>query len=110
MSGGKDCDTYIDQTFSKLKKEKKLQLNTESFKFVHTNSNIVERLIFNLNSTSGAGLSEIPSKVIKHAASILAPSLTELFNHCIDIGEFPKEWKSAIVTPLYKNKGEKKLQ
>jgi hypothetical protein len=81
MSSGKDCDAFIDETFSKLKRENKIRLNTESFKFVHTNSNIVERLIFNLNSASGAGLSEIPSKVIKNAASVLAPSLTELFNH-----------------------------
>ena len=33
------------------------------------------------------------------------PLLTKLFNHCIDIGKFPIEWKSALVTPLYKNKG-----
>ena len=29
------------------------------------------------------------------------------FNHCIDLGKFPKEWKSAIGTPLYKIKGFK---
>ena len=33
------------------------------------------------------------------------PLLTKLFNHCIDIGKFPIEWKSALVTPLYKNIG-----
>ena len=65
------------------------------------------RLIFNLTPSSGPGLSEIPSKLIKFAANIFAPILTRLFNHCIDIGKFPVEWKSAIVTPLYKNKGQK---
>ena len=61
----------------------------------------------NLNATSGAGFSGIPSKVIKYSYSILAPILASLFNHCIDVGKFPVEWKSAIVTPLYKNKGVK---
>jgi hypothetical protein len=74
--------------------------------FVHTNENIVERLIFNLSPSSGPGHSEIPSKLIKFASNIVAPILTKLFNHCIDIGKFPVEWKSAIVTPLYKNKGQ----
>jgi len=60
-----------------------------------------------MNVASGAGLSEIPSKVIKHACIQFVPILTTLFNHCIDIGKFPIEWKSAIVTPLYKSKGVK---
>ena len=107
LSSEKDCDEYIDKTFARLKSENKIRLKTERFKFVHTNANIVEKLIQNLNSTSGAGFSEIPSKVIKNSYSIIAPILTSLFNHCIDLGKFPKEWKSAIVTPLYKSKGVK---
>ena len=79
-----------------------------SEKICHTNSNIVEiSLIINLNSTSGAGLSETPSKVIKHTGNTLVPILTNLYYHCIDIGKFPIEWKSALVSPLYKNKGVK---
>jgi len=107
LSSESDCDNYIDRTFAKLKRENKIQLKTGLFKFSHTNENIVEKLIQNLNPVSGAGLSEVPSKVIKHTCSSLAPILTKIFNHCIDIGKFPIEWKSAIVTPLYKNKGDK---
>ena len=112
LSSDKESERYIDQIFTKLKREEKIKINTEPFKFVHVNQNIVERLIHNLNSTSGAGFSEIPSKVIKYSYSIIAPILTTLFNHCIDLNRFPIEWKSAIVTPLYKNKGatrEKKI-
>ena len=82
-------------------------MKSGSFKFVRTNENIVERLIMNLNSASGPGISDIPSKVIKSACITLVPVLTSLFNHCIDLGKFPVEWKSAIATPLYKNKGIK---
>ena len=72
LSSEKYCDEYIDKTFARLKSENKIRLKTERFKFVHTNANIVEKLIQNLNSTSGAGFSEIPSKVIKNSYSIIA--------------------------------------
>jgi hypothetical protein len=110
LSSESECNKYIDKTFTRLKREKKICIKDselEKFKFVHTNANIVEKLILNLNATSGAGFSEISSKVIQNSYSVLAPILASLFNHCIDVGKFPIEWKSAIVTPLYKNKGVK---
>ena len=59
-----DSKNYIDQTFNNLKKENLLKLGNFKFKFVHATERVVEKLIFNLNEASGAGLSEIPSKVI----------------------------------------------
>ena len=100
LSSESDCDSYIDKTFSRLKRENKIKLKSGSFKFVRTNENIVERLIMNLNSASGPGISDIPSKVIKSACITLVPVLTSLFNHCIDLDKFPVEWKSAIAIPL----------
>jgi hypothetical protein len=47
----------------------------------------------------------IPDSIIKAAQTILAPFLVNLFNDCIIQMYFPKEWKSAIVTPL-KKKGD----
>ena len=100
-----ESDNYIDDTFSYLKGQNRIRLKTDCFKFVHTTEKIVEKLILNLNATSGAGFSGIPSKLIKYSCNAFVPFLTTLFNHCIDIGKLPAEWKSAIVTPLYKNKG-----
>ena len=98
LSLSSDFDDFIDKTFSRLKRENMIRFKTESFQFVHTNASIVEKLIINLNLTSWAGLSEIPSKLIKYCCSVFASILTEFFNHYIDLGKFPKEWKSAIVT------------
>jgi hypothetical protein len=39
--------------------------------------------------------------------STLVPIFTALFNMAIDTCMIPSEWKSAVVTPIYKNKGLK---
>ena len=35
------------------------------------------------------------------------PIFTKLFNYCITTYSIPSEWKTAVVTPLYKNKGSR---
>ena len=49
------------------------------------------------------GLDAVPCKLLKLASSIIAPSLTKLFNSCIETETFPDEWKIAKVTPILKN-------
>ena len=44
----------------------------------------------------------IPSKLLKMAASIVAPSLTSIFSKSILTGIYPNDWKTAKVTPLFK--------
>ena len=43
-----------------------------------------------------------PSKLLKMAASIVAPSLTAIFTKSILTGIYPTEWKTARVTPVFK--------
>ena len=50
-----------------------------------------------------AGLDNIPNKLLKIAADVVAPSLTEIFFQSINTGILPDEWKEARVWPLYKN-------
>ena len=44
----------------------------------------------------------ILSKLLKMAASIIAPSLTSIFLKSILTGIYPNDWKTAKVTPLFK--------
>ena len=37
---------------------------------------------------------------------VITQSLTAFFNRCIKVGDFPLEWKTAHVIPLYKGKGD----
>ena len=48
------------------------------------------------------GLDRITSKLLKMAASIIAPSLTSIFSKSILTRIYPNDWKAAKVTPLLK--------
>ena len=39
------------------------------------------------------GLDGVPCKLLKLATSIIGPSLTEIFDSCINTENFPDEWK-----------------
>ena len=47
-------------------------------------------------------LKDIPTKMIKMNADIFANCVCLHFNYCIDIGEFPQEFKNADIIPVYK--------
>ena len=50
----------------------------------------------------------IPIRYIKMASCIIAPTLTKLYNYCIEEGTFPDILKIAEVKPIYK-KGPKDI-
>jgi hypothetical protein len=64
----------------------------------------VERAILDTPSSSGPGVSMIPTSVIKATCKSLAPALTVLINKILTSGEITLDWKSAIVTPLHKSR------
>ena len=67
----------------------------------------VKKILDNLNITKASGGDEISPRVLKHTATTIAPTLARIFNFCFQSGKFPKLWKLANVSPLYKNKGKK---
>ena len=60
-----------------------------------------------LSSSSSPGHVGIHTKVLKAMPEIFSPILKQLFNCCLESRKIPDEWKKAVVTPLYKNKGDK---
>ena len=67
---------------------------------------IVFNLLRKIDKKKATGLAMIPSKLLKIAASIVAPSLTAIFTKSIVTGIYPTDWKTARVTPMF-NKGVK---
>ena len=74
-------------------------------KFSFTNSNEIMQLLNEIKSSSGPGISGIPAKILKFSLKKLHTVLAYLFNCCRLECDIRKEWKLAVVTPLYKNKG-----
>ena len=65
--------------------------------------NTVTRLLKTIDEKKSAGLDNIPNKLLKLAAEVVAPSLTKIFIQSIITGIFHEEWKEARVSPLYKS-------
>ena len=56
-----------------------------------------------LKACKATGLDNIPAKILKLSADIIAPSLTFIFNLSLATGIYIDEWKQARVTPIFKS-------
>lgn len=54
--------------------------------------------------------SDIPICVIKSTSDTIAPTLSELFNNCMNTGIFPDVLKTGKITPVYKKDNPEELQ
>ena len=90
---------YITKTFNNLKTTNNL-LSTpkELFSYQLTTTETVSSYIKDMNTSSGPGISGIPTKVIKACVETLSSVLAVLFNAAITSATIPKEWKSAVIT------------
>ena len=52
---------------------------------------VVRKLLAKLNERKAAGLDNIPSRFLKMAGNIIAPSLTQIFIKSINTGIFPTD-------------------
>ena len=55
-----------------------------------------------LNPNKAHGPDELSPQLLKLVAEGLAPALTIIFKQSYDLNSTPKDWNSAIVTPIYK--------
>ena len=69
----------------------------------------VKRAIDNLKKEKATGLDNISAELLQTAGNRILPFITKLMNKAFQVGYFPLNWATAIVTPLYK-KGDKDLE
>ena len=98
-----ECHSFINDHFKQLKRDS--IISPGSFSFTPVSTDLVGKFIAKIDDTSSPGNAGISPKILKLAPDILVPVYTALFNSCIEKGIVPHEWKSAIVSPLFKNKG-----
>ena len=75
---------------------------TENSLFVsNTNADEVHKIMFKLDVNKGYRM--ISNRIMKKTNDIASPFLAILFNKCIEEGTFPDCFKTAKVTPLFKD-------
>ena len=72
------------------------------FSFERINVHEVVNLVKGIDGGKAIGLDNIPFKLLKIAADVIAPSLMCIFNQSLLTGIYPSDWKLAKVTPIFK--------
>ena len=73
-----------------------LETTDKSFSLQTPGIYIVINLLKKIDDNKATSLDKIPSKLLKMAAGIIAPSLTAIFSTSILTGTYPSEWKKGI--------------
>ena len=84
----------------------KLPDSIHTFKFSPINANEVINLLAALPNHSYNDIHGFDAKLLRITASIIAPSLTYIFNSSLRNSYFLNDWKLAKVLPAYKGKGD----
>ena len=71
-------------------------------------TNAISKIIIGLNTNKAYGPDGIFNKVIKLLYPFLTYILPILYQNSFDCSIFPSTWKKGIVSPIYKNKGDKR--
>ena len=66
----------------------------------------MEKTLDRLDANKSCGSDSMEAKFLKIGAQVIAPSLTAIFNASLKTGIFPDDWKTAVVTPVFK-KGDR---
>ena len=66
-----------------------------------TSSNVFS-MLSKLSKSKATGLDRISARLLRECPDLIADSLCLIFNHSINSGVFPDEWKCSKVIPLFK--------
>ena len=66
----------------------------------------VHKLLQGLKPDKAAGPDKISPRILKELADVISRPLTIIFQHSIDTGSVPSQWREAFVTPIFK-KGDR---
>ena len=99
---GHDLARDIPSAVTDTVPESYLISTNATFSFKSCSPNEVRKLLEKLDTKKSTGFDNLPSRMLKIAAGVLAPSLAFLFNQSVSSGIVPTEWKLARVTPIFK--------
>jgi len=85
-------------------------VNGPQFQFSKLKESEVEKSLALLKVNKSAGHDGISPKLLQIASKELAPSLTKIFNKCIEEESWPIEWKKGDWVPVYKKEDHKNVK
>ena len=75
---------------------------TSSFSFHWVNEIEVKNLVKEIKITKSSAIEGLSTRLLKDAFEILSFELTYLYNACLQLGIFPKDWGLSKITPIPK--------
>ncbi|CAH2098333.1 unnamed protein product [Euphydryas editha] len=79
------------------------KMNNYNIGDIYIDNDELLRLLESVNLNKGAGPDDIPPLIILKCAKSFVTPLSILFRRSLDEGYVPNIWKSAFITPIYKN-------
>ena len=76
------------------------------FEFYHVSMAETELILKSLDPNKATGHDQIPARVLRDGASVLAAPIARLINTVIDHACVPAEWKLAEICPIFKTDDE----
>lgn len=92
-----------DKFTAKQRKEYPALSATQSFTITNITETKVIDLIQSLKPSKAKDVFGMDTNMLKDLGSALATPIASIINLSISSGHFPKAWKSAIVTPVFKS-------
>ena len=100
-----ESDTEINDIDFRSNRQRDIIFN---FSEIHIDE--VRQQLSNLKISKSTGVDNIQAKVLKLAASIIAPSLIWIFNLSVKTGIYVNEWKKARVVPIHKSNDRQRCE
>ena len=69
---------------------------------VHFSPHAVMRAIARIKPSTSPGPDGLPASVLRKLAPCISSPLSAMFSSFLSVGKVPSQWKTAIVTPVYK--------
>jgi len=80
----------------------RIYTQTQQFSFKEVGCKEIERVISSMPSGKAPGNDRITVRILNCCLSSIAPTLTTIINASLTSGTFPLIWKTAEVTPIFK--------
>ena len=69
----------------------------------------IHKLINNLKNNKQCGIDNVINEGLKHSPESYKTLITDLFNVILKTGIIPSDWCISFISPIFKNKGSKKI-